>query len=151
MRRVVKRGQQKNRPPGRGIRRTILCWVSGHAQAKCVVSHRCRECKTFALFARIGMGTYDISEHLKNEMRKARAKECCVTSILEQVVDEIMECGVKEGILKPAKKELQRMAFGSQILIFSMYLADLEHRKQGELSMEEVKRFTYESIVKALN
>ena len=26
MRRVVKRGQQKNRPPGRGIRRTILCW-----------------------------------------------------------------------------------------------------------------------------
>lgn len=27
----------------RGIRRTILCWVSGHAQAKCVVSHRCRE------------------------------------------------------------------------------------------------------------
>ena len=43
------------------------------------------------------------------------------------------------------------MAFGSQILIFSMYLADLEHRKQSELSMEEVKRFTYESIVKALN
>ena len=110
-----------------------------------------RECKTFALFARIGMGTYDISEHLQNEMRKAHTKECCVTNTLEQVVDEILECGVMEGILKPVKKELQRMAFGSQILIFSMYLADLEHRKQSELSMEEVKRFTYESIVKALN
>lgn len=110
-----------------------------------------RECKTFALIARIGMGTYDASENLQNEMRKAHKKRCCVTTMLEQMVDEIMKCGVEEGIIKPTKTELQRMAFSSQILIFSMYLADLKHQKKSELSIGEVKQFTYESIVKALN
>jgi len=43
MRRVVKRGQKKIvRPEGESGGRFFV-GDSGHAQAKCVVSHRCRE------------------------------------------------------------------------------------------------------------
>lgn len=108
------------------------------------------ECKTFAQLVRIGMGTYDVSKNLQEEMVKIHTQECGCP-YMEEMVDQIMQCGVEEGIIMSHKKELLRMAFGSQILMFAMYLSDKQNIVSTEIGKEEVREFCYESIVKALN
>lgn len=109
-----------------------------------------QECKTFAQLVRIGMGTYDVSHTIQDEFVKIQAgNECNVAFVL---VDEIVQSGIEEGIIQKQNKNLLRMGFCSQILMFAMFLTGKMHLEEEEpLSVEEVKRFAYTSLVKALH
>lgn len=113
------------------------------------IAENFKDCKTFTQLVRIGMGTYDVSMALKDEFVKIHSCQGCDIAFV--VVDEIMACGVEEGIILNKNKNLLRMAFTSQILMFAMFLSDKQHMEEMALSIEEVKQFAYNSIVKALN
>ncbi len=107
------------------------------------------DCKTFTQLARIGFGTFDVSKTLKDEFIRIRSCDDCVLALA--VVDEIMECGIKEGVIQRRDKNLMRMALSSQVLMFAMFLTDKEYLRDTMLGSGDVKQFAYESIVKALN
>lgn len=113
------------------------------------IAENFKDCKTFTQLVRIGMGTYDVSSALQEEFRKNYS--CREFDMGEKMIDEIMECGVAEGIILPKDRNLRKMAFSSQILMFAMYLSDKSHWEDTELTVGDVKQFAYESIVKALN
>ena len=105
-----------------------------------------KECKTFAQLVKIGMGTYDVSHALQDEFAKIHASDGCDVAL--QVADEMMQCGIEEGLLKPKNKNLMRMEFCSQVLMFAMFLTDRQRQSGDALQVEEVKNFAYEALVK---
>ena len=105
-----------------------------------------KECKTFAQLVKIGMGTYDVSHVLQDEFAKIHASDDCDVAL--QVVDEMMQCGIEEGLLKPKNQNLMRMEFCSQVLMFAMFLTDRQRQSGDALQVEEVKNFAYEALVK---
>lgn len=113
------------------------------------IAENFKDCKTFMQLFKIGMGTYDVSKTLKEEFVKIHSGDGCNVAL--DVVDEIMECGVEEGVIQKKDKNLLRMALSSQVLMFALFLTDHGHLKDTSLSIEEVKQFAYNSIVKALN
>ena len=60
----------------------------------------------------------------------------------------MMQCGIEEGLLKPKNKNLMRMEFCSQVLMFAMFLTDRQRQSGDALQVEEVKNFAYEALVK---
>lgn len=105
-----------------------------------------KECKTFAQLVKIGMGTYDVSHALQDEFAKIHTSDGCDVAL--RVVDEMMQCGIEEGLLKPKNQNLMRMEFCSQVLMFAMFLTDRQRQSGDALQVEEVKNFAYEALVK---
>lgn len=111
--------------------------------------------QTFCTLVRIGTGSYDISESIRQEYGKLQ--EMSVTSI-EFVLDRLMEQGRREGILSQQNPGLCRTAFLAQLMAYvACLISEKGWNRAGcpvgdcGVSAKEAKRFVYASLVKSLN
>lgn len=103
--------------------------------------------RTIFQILKIMFGSYDISETLKEQFWMLKEENVCKQfKVLQQV---IMEAGVKENILKENDLEKQRIVVNSQLVSFLMCVSSMQ-RGETNMSIEEVKHFIYENIVKLL-
>lgn len=103
----------------------------------------------FCMLVRIGTGSYEISEPLKNEYE--RMQETFDWHRMDHLIDRMIEQGRQEGILTENNTFLCRMAFASQMM---MYTAALLQQEKADLNVpetEKLKTFVYHALVKSLN
>lgn len=105
--------------------------------------------QTFYLLLRIGTGSYEVLEPLKREYKKIHEDIGCEQ--MEEIADRILEQGVQEGVLKEQDVYLQRMAFSAQMVAFAACLVSKEQGKEIPVTLEQAKKFAYDSLVKSLN
>lgn len=103
----------------------------------------------FCMLVRIGTGSYEISETLKNEYERMQETFDCHR--MDHLIDRMIEQGRQEGILTQNNTFLCRMAFASQMM---MYTAALLQQEKADLNVpetEKLKTFVYHALVKSLN
>ena len=103
----------------------------------------------FCMLVRIGTGSYEISEPLKNEYERMQETFDCHR--MDHLIDRMIEQGRQEGILTENNTFLCRMAFVSQMM---MYTAALLQQEKADLNVpetEKLKTFVYHALVKSLN
>ncbi len=103
----------------------------------------------FCMLVRIGTGSYEISEPLKNEYERMQENFDCHR--MDHLIDRMIEQGRQEGILTENNTFLCRMAFASQMM---MYTAALLQQEKADLNVpetEKLKTFVYHALVKSLN
>lgn len=103
----------------------------------------------FCMLVRIGTGSYEISEPLKNEYERMQETFDCRR--MDHLIDRMIEQGRQEGILTENNTFLCRMAFASQMM---MYTAALLQQEKADLNVpepEKLKTFVYHALVKSLN
>lgn len=103
----------------------------------------------FCVLVRIGTGSYEISEPLKNEYERMQETFDCHR--MDHLIDRMIEQGRQEGILTENNTFLCRMAFASQMM---MYTAALLQQEKADLNVpetEKLKTFVYHALVKSLN
>ena len=103
----------------------------------------------FCMLVRIGTGSYEISEPLKNEYERMQETFDCHR--MDHLIDLMIEQGRQEGILTQNNTFLCRMAFASQMM---MYTAALLQQEKADLNVpetEKLKTFVYHALVKSLN
>lgn len=103
----------------------------------------------FCMLVRIGTGSYEISEPLKNEYERMQETFDCHR--MDHQIDRMIEQGRQEGILTENNTFLCRMAFASQMM---MYTAALLQQEKADLNVpetEKLKTFVYHALVKSLN
>lgn len=103
----------------------------------------------FCMLVRIGTGSYEISEPLKNEYERMQETFDCHR--MDHLIDRMIEQGRQEGILTQNNTFLCRMAFASQMM---MYTAALSQQEKADLNVpetEKLKTFVYHALVKSLN
>lgn len=103
----------------------------------------------FCMLVRIGTGSYEISEPLKNEYERMQETFDCHR--MDHLIDRMIEQGRQEGILTENNTFLCRMAFASQMM---MYTAALLQQEKADLNVpetEKLKMFVYHALVKSLN
>lgn len=108
------------------------------------------ENQTFCMFVRIGTGSYEISEALKAEYQKMFCHSR-MGELMDSLVDVLMAQGADEGEITQPDICLRRMAFGAQIMGFSLCLVAKSMGKEFPVSVEQAKSFVYASLVKTLN
>lgn len=105
--------------------------------------------REFCMLVRIGTGSYEISEPLKNEYERMQETFDCHR--MDHLIDRMIEQGRQEGILTENNTFLCRMAFASQMM---MYTAALLQQEKADLNVpetEKLKTFVYHALVKSLN
>ena len=103
----------------------------------------------FCMLVRIGTGSYEISEPLKNEYERMQETFDCHR--MDHLIVRMIEQGRQEGILTQNNTFLCRMAFASQMM---MYTAALLQQEKADLNVpetEKLKTFVYHALVKSLN
>lgn len=105
--------------------------------------------RVFCMLVRIGTGSYEISEQLKNEYRRMQENFDCHR--MERLIDRMMEQGRQEEILAEKNEFLCRMAFTSQMMMFTASLLQQEKEAAAVPKAEELKTFVYHALVKSLN
>lgn len=105
--------------------------------------------REFCMLVRIGTGSYEISEPLKNEYERMQETFDCHR--MDHLIDRMIEQGRQEGILTENNTFLCRMTFASQMM---MYTAALLQQEKADLNVpetEKLKTFVYHALVKSLN
>lgn len=105
--------------------------------------------RVFCMLVRIGTGSYEISEPLKNEYQRMQENFDCHR--MEHLIDRMMGQGRQEGILTENNEFLCRMAFASQMMMFTAALLQQENADLKVPETEKLKTFVYHALVKSLN
>lgn len=103
----------------------------------------------FCMLVRIGTGSYEISEPLKNEYERMQETFDCHR--MDHLIDRMIEQGRQEGILTPNNTFLCRMAFASQMMMYTAALLQQEKADLNAPETEKLKTFVYHALVKSLN
>lgn len=103
----------------------------------------------FCMLVRIGTGSYEISEPLKNEYERMQETFDCHR--MDHLIDRMIEQGRQEGILTENNTFLCRMAFASQMMMYTAALLQQEKAVLNVLETEKLKTFVYHALVKSLN
>ena len=74
-----------------------------------------------------------------------------VENYIGNIMDLLMEEGYKEGVFTEVSKQKRRMAFLSTISEYAMTIMGPSPHPLFTMDDQEVRRFVYESMVKALN
>lgn len=107
------------------------------------------EVQTFCTLVRIGTGSYEISESLRKAYEQLQDDISCNRA--EQLIDRIMEQGIKEGVIREENFYFRRLAFSAQMLTFAACLANASQNRDVPVGFAEAKQFAYRSMVKSLN
>lgn len=110
--------------------------------------HHFYEGRTFIQILKIVLGASDISETMKQEFHIIKEENICRQ--FEQIQDTIMQAGIKEKLLKESNTKLHRLVFNSQMITFSMMLHENPLHETSEITLNEMKEFIYESVIKLL-
>ena len=103
----------------------------------------------FCMLVRIGTGSYEISEPLKNEYERMQETFDCHR--MDHLIDRMIEQGRQEGILTENNTFLCRMAFASQMMMYTAALLQQEKEDLNVPETEKLKTFVYHALVKSLN
>ncbi len=103
----------------------------------------------FCMLVRIGTGSYEISEPLKNEYERMQETFDCHR--MDHLIDRMIEQGRQEGILTENNTFLCRMAFASQMMMYTAALLQQEKAVLNVPETEKLKTFVYHALVKSLN
>ncbi len=104
--------------------------------------------RTFFQLLKVGLGSYDISDSLTQEFKTATEENICRQFTV--FLNMIIEAGRKENIIKETNKCRIRMVLYSQIVAFISVLFMQDSGEEAEISLEEIKQFIYDSVVKLL-
>ena len=114
-----------------------------------LISQNFHENRTFWQLAKIGLGSYDVSDALKQEYTQCMEQNKC--NLFEKIVDRIMTAGLKEQVIQEKNEFKRRITFNSQTILYSMYLVAYYNNANTNLTEEEAIEFAYQNMVKILN
>ena len=103
--------------------------------------------QTFCTLVRIGTGSYEISESIREEFKKLQ--EDVGYGQIEDIIDRLMEQGVAEGAIRQQNIYLRRIAFSAQMLAYASYLV-AGGNWNTDISDADMQNFIYESMIKSL-
>lgn len=106
------------------------------------------EGRLFIQILKIMLGASDISDAMKLELQQFKDENICAP--FEKIQDAIMQAGIQEKLLKDTNIKLQRMVFNSQMILYTMMLHEHSIHKESAISLDEMKEFIYQSVVKML-
>ena len=103
--------------------------------------------QTFCTLVRIGTGSYEISESIREEFKKLQ--ENVGYGQIEDIIDRLMEQGFAEGVIRQQNRYLRRIAFSAQMLAYASYLV-AGGNWNTDISDADMQNFIYESMIKSL-
>lgn len=103
-----------------------------------------KESRVFERMMKLENGKDESSHVIQENVRKM--KQSCESYVA--VLDELLEIGRQQGVVKEPNNYAARMAVISQIFSVLMYLRDKELQK--ELSVDEIVDIAYRNIMKLL-
>lgn len=106
------------------------------------------EGRTFFQILKIILGTFDISDALKEEFQQIQEENICTQ--FTEIMDAIMQAGVEEHVLKQENVMMHRLVFNSQMFAFCVLLHENAKNNANLESLDEIKQFIYDSVVKLL-
>lgn len=104
------------------------------------------ENQMFCSLVRIGTGSWEVSASFQKEYEWIQ----CHLRKMEFLMDKIMQIGQEEGVIEGKNACLNRMALSAQIMAFATYLVTVRNKQQTSITVQEAKRFAYESLVKSM-
>ena len=103
--------------------------------------------RTLFQIGKIVFGSFEISEPLKEQFCTLREENVCKQFLVLQKV--IIQAGVRENILKESDPMRQSMVVNSQMISFLLGIKTIQ-KGESDMSIQELKHFIYENIVKLL-
>lgn len=88
-------------------------------------------------------------QRISIEMRRALQDKCPGTEVVEQMIEQVLAVGEKEGIIQKKHPYYGTVAIISQIMAYTFYLSD--ENLAGEISEADARDFVVENIIKMLN
>lgn len=113
------------------------------------IEEKFAEVQTFCTLVRIGTGSYEISESLREAYEQLQDDISCNRA--EELIDRLMEQGMEEGAIREENFYFRRLAFSAQMITFAACLANASRNREVPVSFAEAKQFAYRSMVKSLN
>ncbi len=107
-----------------------------------------REKQAVFFLIKMIMESYEIPKSLKDEYERMK-HECCDTG-KNEILDRIVEDGVREGMIREENPFLQRAAVETQLSVYFMYRIAAEKNMELDLEEDVLREYIYRNILKLL-
>ena len=92
--------------------------------------------------------SYEIPKNLKDEYE--RMKQQCCDKEKNEIIDCIVEEGVREGLIREENVFLRRAAVETQLSVYFMYRIAAEKKIELDLEADSLREYIYQNILKLL-
>lgn len=92
--------------------------------------------------------SYEIPKNLKDEYE--RMKHQCCDKEKNEIIDCIVEEGVREGLIREKNVFLRRAAVETQLSVYFMYRIAAEKKMELDLEADSLREHIYQNILKLL-
>ena len=97
---------------------------------------------------RIVLESYGIPKNLKDEFEEVKRQRC--ESEKNEMLDNLVKAGVKEGLIREENVFLQRAALETQLSVYFMYCIATEKKMELDLEPGILRGYVYQNILKLL-
>ena len=92
--------------------------------------------------------SYEIPKNLKDEYE--RMKQQCCDKEKNEIIDCIVEEGVREGLIREENVFLRRAAVETQLSVYFMYRIAAEKKIELDLEADFLREYVYQNLLKLL-
>ena len=92
--------------------------------------------------------SYEIPKNLKDEYE--RMKQQCCDKEKNEIIDCIVEEGVREGLIREENVFLRRAAVETQLSVYFMYRIAAEKKMELDLEADSLREYIYQNLLKLL-
>ena len=97
---------------------------------------------------KIVLESYGIPKNLKDEFEEVKRQRC--ESEKNEMLDNLVKAGVKEGLIREENVFLQRAALETQLSVYFMYCIATEKKMELDLEPGILRGYVYQNILKLL-
>ena len=92
--------------------------------------------------------SYEIPKNLQDEYE--RMKHQCCDKGKNEIIDSIVEEGVREGLIREENVFLRRAAVETQLSVYFMYRIAAEKKIELDLEADFLREYVYQNLLKLL-
>ena len=92
--------------------------------------------------------SYEMPKNLKDEYE--RIKQDCCEREKNEILDSLVEAGVREGLIREQNAFLQRAALETQLSVYFMYCIAAERHMELDMEPGILRKYVYRNICKLL-
>lgn len=102
----------------------------------------------FFLLIKMVIGSYEVPKNMQSEYLRMQ-KKCCSRD-KDEIIDRVIEDGVRENLIKETNPFLQRTAIETQLSVYCMYRTAAEQKIETGIDEHMLREYIYNSILKLL-
>ncbi len=116
----------------------VMDFIDGHVKEKQGV---------FFLIKMV-LDSYEIPKNLQDEYE--RMKHQCCDKEKNEIIDRIVQEGIREGLIREQNLFLQRAAIETQLSVYFMYRIAAEKKMELDLETDSLREYIYQNLLKLL-